>query len=49
MRNPKDTFVSCYMLTQYLKQLGPQATMESFLDEWLAGRGKSSPLCTFNY
>ncbi|XP_045188917.2 amine sulfotransferase-like [Mercenaria mercenaria] len=43
MRNPKDVYVSCYMLTQFLDQLRPEVTLETFLDQWLDGKAYNTP------
>ncbi|WAR17343.1 LST-like protein [Mya arenaria] len=40
LRNPKDVFVSCYMLTQFLQEYGHEQTMDAFLDSWIQGNSK---------
>ncbi|XP_052765710.1 amine sulfotransferase-like isoform X2 [Mya arenaria] len=43
LRNPKDVFVSCYMLTQFLQEYGHEQTMDAFLDSWIQGNTYASP------
>ncbi|XP_060567349.1 sulfotransferase 1 family member D1-like [Ruditapes philippinarum] len=43
MRNPKDVFVSGYMLTQFFNQLESDVTMKTYLDDWLDGKVYNTP------